>query len=300
MTKHSSFASVRATRERLEELGLSTKKSLGQHFLIDDGVVGKIIRLASLTPRTRVVEVGPGIGTLTDALLDTGVDLTSIEIDGALLQGLAERFPSLRLIAGDALAPLVVAQLQGLAPQALVSNLPYAVAATIILEYFQMLPSIKSATVMVQKEVADRIAAEPGSKEYGSYTIKLRFLARVVDQFKVSPQSFFPPPRVDSAVVRLERVAEPLEASQGSSVVQPSNKELIPTASMLADAAFFQRRKTIANSMRAYFAAHNNSDLDAVALLTSAGIDPGVRGEVLLPQDYLTLAEALRNLPTPA
>jgi len=199
--KHSSLASVSATRERLAELGLSTKKSLGQHFLIDDGVVGKILRLAALQPGSEVLEVGPGIGTLTEALLSEHVQLTAVELDSSLHAGLARHYPSLNLIAGDALAPETIASLQNLAPPIMVANLPYAVAATIILEYFQVLPSLQTATVMVQREVAERIAAQPGSKAYGAYTVKLGLLAKTVEQFGVSPQCFYPPPRVDSAVI---------------------------------------------------------------------------------------------------
>lgn len=279
MTKHSSLASVKATRERLEELGLFTKKSFGQHFLIDDGVVGKIIRLSAVNASSVVVEVGPGLGTLTEALLATEADLTAVELDENLWEGLSQRYRSLRLIRGDALAPATLETLQHLAPASLVANLPYAVAATIILEYFQVLNSLADATVMIQREVADRIMAEPGTKEYGSYTIKLRLLAELVDWFKVSRQSFFPPPRVDSAVIRLERCAVP--------------DELITTASMLADAAFFLRRKTLANSIRAYCAAHDKDEAPILQALETAGIDPRLRGETLPPDAFVSLARTL-------
>ena len=281
--KYSSLASVSATRERLVELGLSTKKSLGQHFLIDDGVVGKILRLAALEPGAKVLEVGPGIGTLTEALLSEQVDLTAVELDSALHAGLSRYYPALKLIAGDALASETIASLQALAPTVIVANLPYAVAATIVLEYFQVLPSLKVATVMVQREVAERIAAEPSSKAYGAYTVKLGLLAKTVEQFGVSPQCFYPPPRVDSSVIRLERV-------------RPYD-ELVATASMLADAAFFQRRKTIKNSMQAYFAAHDLNKDSVGELLAAAQIDPTCRGETLSPEDFLNLASELGEFP---
>lgn len=286
MTEHSSLASVGATRERLAELGLSTKKYLGQHFLIDDGVVGRTVRLAALESGKRIVEVGPGLGTLTEALLASSAAVTSVEVDAALIQGLTERYPQIQLINGDALSPQVLEVLQQLQPQALVSNLPYAVAATILLEYFQQLESLESATVMVQREVAERIAAKPGSKEYGSYTIKLGLLTRVADSFRVSPQSFFPPPRVDSTVIRLERTY----------CEDEDEKRLILLASTLADAAFYQRRKTILNSMKAYFSAQVVQETSlpskehVAALLERAGIDSGLRGEVLIPQDFMRLA----------
>ncbi len=311
MTRYSSLASVSATRLRLRELGLSTKKALGQHFLVDDGIVGKIIRFASLTPESRVVEVGPGIGTLTEALLTQDIaSLASIEVDAALWSGLCEHFPSLQLVCGDALASQTLELLQNMAPTALVANLPYAVAATIILEYFQKVPSLMSATVMVQREVAERIAARPKTRDYGAYTVKLRLLVSVVGSFNVSAQCFYPPPRVDSAVIRLER----------HNIRLP--EELLATASQLADAAFFQRRKTIRNSMRAYFAARSpgafcadpvptangvdlstqnesrsslekGSDASSVDVLLSAGgVDPLVRGETLDPETFLRMARA--------
>ena len=342
--KYSSLTSVRATRERLSELGLTTKKYLGQHFLIDDGVLGKILRLANLQADSCVLEVGPGIGTLTEALLTQQatlaqqalpaqkveldvvgsdesfraqqVKLIAVELDDSLLAGLAERFPELHLIGGDALDPVTIAKLQVLAPRALVANLPYAVAATILLEYFQVLPSLEQATVMVQREVAERITAQPGSKEYGAYTVKLRLLAQVIDQFKVSPQSFYPPPRVDSAVVRLERThffdetfgapsgdhfGNPSVATSGdpkSEHLSMSSSKPFATASMLADAGFFQRRKTIRNSIHAYFTEHD-LDKDIVDdILDAAIIDPSRRGETLSPGDYLSLALACVKKPS--
>lgn len=297
MPSFSSLASVRATRERLSQLGLSTKKHLGQHFLIDDGVVGKILRLAALEPRLRVVEIGPGIGTLTEALLSTPVDLTAVELDKDLFAAFEEQYPAAQLIGGDALDSSVIALVRKFAPAALVANLPYAVAATVLLEYFQQVPSLEQATIMVQREVAERIMAEPGTKEYGAYTVKLGLLTRVAGSFNVSPQSFYPPPRVSSAVVRLERREFRLASSERT--VPP---QLITCASMLADAAFFQRRKTIRNSLRAYGAAHEaalheqgEQELTANrvdVLLAAANIEPTRRGESLTLENYLTLAAA--------
>jgi len=280
VTTHSSLASVRATRERLAELGLTTKKYLGQHFLIDDGVVGKILRLAAIEQGDCIVEVGPGIGTLTEALLAQQVQLVAVELDTALHAGLLERFNALGLIGGDALAPTVIAQLQELRPVALVANLPYAVAATILLEYFQVLPSLQSATVMIQREVAERIAARPASKAYGAYTVKLGLLTDVVEQFKVHPQSFYPPPRVNSTVIRLERVR--------------LFGEQIAHASMLAEAAFFQRRKTIRNSMQAYFLEQGLCKDSVDEGLSQASIHPQARGETLTTEDFLSLAQSIK------
>jgi 16S rRNA (adenine1518-N6/adenine1519-N6)-dimethyltransferase len=331
MTSHSSLASVRATAGRLAELGLSTKKHLGQHFLVDDGVVGRILRLATPIQGRRIVEVGPGIGTLTEALLAAGADLTLVELDAALLNGLAERYPKAQLIGADAIAHTTIERLQQLAPTDLVANLPYAVAATLILTYFQALPGLASATVMVQHEVAERIMAVPGNKDYGAYTVKLRLLAKEAGHFNVPPQCFYPPPRVESTVVRLERqeseehrgtvlLCPTLRQRQRPGRVRQDTKEpspcvppeppqcftLITTASMLADAAFYQRRKTIRNSMRAYV-AEQGLPLPAAAtpaaategatamvdsLLAAASIPPTARGETLPPKAFLALARA--------
>ncbi|MDR1359093.1 MAG: 16S rRNA (adenine(1518)-N(6)/adenine(1519)-N(6))-dimethyltransferase RsmA [Coriobacteriales bacterium] len=320
MTRYSSLASARATQQRLDELGLSAKKRLGQHFLVDDGIVGKILRLAVVEPESRIVEVGPGIGTLTEALLAQGAELIAVELDADLCAGLAARYPTVQLLCGDALAPQIVARLQELAPLALVANLPYGAAATILLAYFQALPSLQSATVMVQHEVADRIAAEPGGRDYGAYTVKLRLIASVAGRFKVSPQSFYPQPRVDSAVIRLERhgltgevgkVSKTHEARGGGSdnllrtqgdglsgtkgdAEDNASAVLVADASLLADAAFFQRRKTIRNSMQAYFARHELGEGRVDELLAGADIDPLARGETLEPETYLAMARALR------
>ncbi|MDR1088417.1 MAG: 16S rRNA (adenine(1518)-N(6)/adenine(1519)-N(6))-dimethyltransferase RsmA [Coriobacteriales bacterium] len=297
MTRNSSLASARATQQRLEELGLAARKHLGQHFLVDDGVVGKILRLAAVGTADRVVEVGPGIGTLTEALLAQGAELIAVELDAGLCEGIAARYPAVQLIRGDALEAQILARLQDLAPLALVANLPYGAAATIILAYFQRLPSLRSATVMVQHEVAERIAAVPGNKDYGAYTIKLRLLASLAGRFKVQAQSFYPPPRVDSAVIRLERLGCAGEPTEDGSPVSPAGSpasRLLAAASQLADAAFFQRRKTIHNSMQAYCAVHGLAVERVDALLAAAEIDPGARGETLEPESYLAMARVLR------
>jgi 16S rRNA (adenine1518-N6/adenine1519-N6)-dimethyltransferase len=315
VTVHSPLASPRATIDRLTEWGISTRKSLGQHFLIDDGVVGRILRLASLGADDVVLEVGPGIGTLTEALLSTGATVIAVEKDDTLLPALADietRYPGrFTLVHADALdlletdapasapAPAVrtapapapaVRTTPAPAPavrvaSTLVANLPYAVAATIVLDCFQRLPSIQSATVMVQREVAERMTAQPGSKAYGAYTVKLRLLAQTGASFAVSRTSFLPPPRVDSTVIRLDRHPEQPGAAQ---------REAIFT---VVEAAFAERRKTIRNSMRSYFAARSAScgfDPTRVdALLAAAGISPTTRGEALSVETYQALGTAL-------
>ena len=169
----SPLANPTATRELLEEFGLATKHRLGQNFLIDNHVIERICELSELTGDERVLEVGPGVGTLTLALLQEAACVTSIEADPELepvLDAHAADYANFRFIMGDALkvGPEQIEQAAGGEPTVFVANLPYNVAATIILQFFQTMPALKRAVVMVQKEVADRIAAVPGNKTYGA------------------------------------------------------------------------------------------------------------------------------------
>lgn len=277
----SALASPGATRALLEAYGLAAKHSLGQNFLVSNGVVERIMDLAELTEEDRVVEVGPGIGTLTLALLSEAGQVTSIETDRALepvLSAHAAAHPTFAYIMGDALRvpPERIAQAAGGEPTALVSNLPYNVAATVILTYLQGMPSLRRAVVMVQAEVADRICTGPGSRTYGAYTAKLALLGTVTGRFEVGPASFMPPPHVDSAVVRIERA--PLVAP-----------ELVAPVSAVIDAAFAQRRKTIRNSMSA--SGYGRDELDAA--FAACGISPTCRAETLSPGDFVRLADVL-------
>ena len=279
----SPLASAAATRELLEAFGLATKHRLGQNFLIDNHVIEHICQLAQISPDERVLEVGPGIGTLTLALLQEAAQVTSIEADPELEQVLwshSVEHENFAFIMGDALkvTPGQVAEAAGEAPTVFVANLPYNVAATIILQFFQTMPALERAVVMVQKEVADRISATPGNKTYGGYTAKLGLYGHVTGRFEVPPRCFMPAPHVDSAVVRIERGGEPLPEGLAAADV---------TAAI--DAAFAQRRKTIRNSMSA-----NGYEKDALdAAFAAAGISPTARAETLSTADFIRLAAAL-------
>ena len=301
------LANQRATKETLERFGLATKYRLGQNFLVQDHVIEKIVQLAEVQSTDVVVEVGPGLGTLTVALLDNARAVCSLEADSELEQVLAvtckEPHPdSFALVMGDALAitpqklaeaystlPTVAQSAATSAPMPtkFVSNLPYQVAATLILKFFQELPSLERAVVMVQAEVADRIAAKPSTKAYGAYTAKLSLFAQVTGRFEVGPGNFMPPPRVNSAVVRLDRT----QARNPLTSKLLSEEELLHTMSVI-DAAFAQRRKTIRNSMSA--SGFDKDKLDQAFLAT--GIAPTVRAEVLTSQDFIRLAAALEPL----
>ena len=312
MSEHAShqtswLANQRATKETLERFGLATKYRLGQNFLVQDHVIEKIVHLAEVQPTDVVVEVGPGLGTLTVALLDRARAVCSLEADSELEQVLAvtckEPHPdSFALVMGDALAitpqklseaystlPTVAQSALPVAPMPtkFVSNLPYQVAATLILKFFQELPSLERAVVMVQAEVADRIAAKPSTKAYGAYTAKLSLFAQVTGRFEVGPGNFMPSPRVNSAVVRLDRTI----ARNPVTSKLLSEEELLHTMRVI-DAAFAQRRKTIRNSMSA--SGFDKDKLDQAFLAT--GIAPTARAEVLTSQDFICLAAALEPL----
>lgn len=292
-----------ATRAVLEAHGIGTKYTLGQNFLVNDDVLKRIIALAEVGERDRILEVGPGIGTLTIALLKHAASVVAVERDPDLPAVLADTLYPWRerflLIEKDALN-LTAADIGEPPPSKLVSNLPYAVAATVVLDYFQQFPFLESATVMVQKEVADRMAAERGTKNYGAYTVKLGLYAEVAGRFAVGPGNFFPPPRVDSAVIRLNRRVPRM--ADGA----PAAPEVIAAACLMADAAFANRRKTLANSCKTYFAGRGTFALPDGRLLegapvvgllptlfAAASVDPRRRGETLDQQEFLALGQAL-------
>lgn len=285
----SALASPSATTAALKRFGLYTKKSLGQHFLIDNNVIEKTLALAAVTPDDVVVEVGPGLGTLTLALVHEARAVVAVERDPSLLGPVttmvgeelgihaAERFA---LIEDDAtkVTPTQVGAPFG-SPTALVANLPYQVAATIVLRTFEEFSSVRSVTVMVQLEVAQRMSASVGTKAYGAYTAKLRLLAQPRDLFTVARNSFLPPPRVDSAVIRLD--AAPLV----------SGPEEYAAVARVIDAAFTQRRKTVRNSL---VAGLRMAPAAVDRALQAAGIEPTRRAETIEPALFITLAREMQ------
>lgn len=292
-----------ATRAVLEAHGLATKKSLGQNFLVNDDVLRRIMELSEVGPDDVVLEVGPGIGTLTIPLLKAARAVVSVERDRDLphvLRGTcgpwAEKFglvekDAVELTEADVRAALGTADMP--LPNKFVANLPYAVAATVVLGYFQEFPWLDSATVMVQSEVADRMCARPGTKNYGAYTVKLSLYARPAGRFSVGPGNFFPPPHVESSVLRLDRrdVAE-----DGIAITEEERRAIC----VMADAAFASRRKTLSNSCKAYFSGRGPEGKriagELSALFTEAGIDPSRRGETLSLEEFARLGRALCSI----
>jgi len=260
------------------ELGVRPTKARGQNFVHDANTVRRIVRAAALEPGEVVLEVGPGLGSLTLALLDAGHPVAAVEVDPVLAAALPDTVarripdPALTVLAADALA---VDVLPGPAPTALVANLPYNVAVPVVLHLLAVVPSLQRGLVMVQAEVADRLAASPGSKAYGVPSVKVAWYARVSRAGSVPRSVFWPVPNVDSGLVRLKRREPPATSASRAEVFA------------LVDAAFAQRRKTL----RAALAGWAGSAAAAEAALRAAGIDPSARGETLDVTAFARLAE---------
>ncbi|GAA3061308.1 16S rRNA (adenine(1518)-N(6)/adenine(1519)-N(6))-dimethyltransferase RsmA [Actinokineospora globicatena] len=268
-------------RRLAAELGVRPTKKLGQNFVHDPNTVRRIASTADLRADDVVLEVGPGLGSLTLALLPECAAVVAVEIDPVLAARLpgtvAERAPGLAdrlsVVLGDAMR-VTRAEL-GAEPTALVANLPYNVAVPVVLHLLAELPSLRTVLVMVQAEVADRMAAGPGSKVYGVPSVKIAWYAESRRVATVSRAVFWPVPNVDSALVFLTRRPSP---------------EGVDRAAVFAvvDAAFAQRRKTL----RAALSDWAGSPARAEAVLTSAGVDPSRRGEQLSVGDYVRIAQA--------
>lgn len=273
-------------REIAAQVGLRPTKRLGQNFVHDANTVRRIVAAAELDPEDVVLEVGPGLGSLTLALLPACRAVVAVEIDPALAGQLpdtvARRAPGhahrLRVHRADALR-LTAAEVNepGWTPTALVANLPYNVAVPVVLHLLAELPELASALVMVQAEVADRMAARPGSRVYGVPSVKLAWYARVRKVSGVPRSVFWPVPNVDSALVRIVRRPPPATVAR-------------QRVFSLVDAAFAQRRKTL----RAALASWAGSPDRAARALTAAGIDPAARGEQLTVADFARVAETAR------
>jgi 16S rRNA (adenine1518-N6/adenine1519-N6)-dimethyltransferase len=268
---------VRALAERL---GVRPTKRLGQNFVIDANTVRRIVTAAAVGPDDVVLEVGPGLGSLTLALLAAADRVVAVEVDGVLAAALpatvAERAPDaarrLDVVRADALR---VTDLPGPPPTAFVANLPYNVAVPVVLHVLETFPSVDSGLVMVQAEVADRIVAPPGSRTYGAPSVKIGWYAEARRAGSIGRNVFWPAPNVDSALVRLVRRPPPKTAA--------SREEVFATV----DAAFAQRRK----SLRAALSGWAGSAALAEQCLRAAGIDPAARGESLDVGAFARLAE---------
>jgi len=273
-------AEVRALAERL---GVRPTKQLGQNFVHDANTVRRIVAAAGVGRDDTVLEVGPGLGSLTLALLDVVDSVVAVEIDPVLAKHLpvtvADRAPelsaNLTVVEADALR--VRAGDLPAAPTALVANLPYNVAVPVLLHLLAELPSITTSLVMVQAEVADRLSANPGGRIYGVPSVKAGFFGTVRRAGAVGRQVFWPVPQVESGLVRIDRFTEP---------PWPMDAEHRAKVFAVVDAAFAQRRKTL----RAALSGWAGSPAEAERRLTAAGIDPTARGETLDTAAFVRLA----------
>ncbi len=267
---------AREVRLLADRLGVSPSKSRGQNFVVDPGVVRRIVSLAGVRPGERVLEVGPGLGSLTLALVEAGASVVAVEVDPVLAEALpgtvSDRLGGVvDVVVADALSAF---DLPGAPPVRLVANLPYNVAVPIVLTALERLPSLTSMLVMVQAEVGARLAASPGSKVYGVPSVKAAWWCDVRVAAPVSRRVFWPAPHVDSCLVSLVR-REPL-----------GPEALRRRAFGLVDAAFAQRRKTLRGALAQVY---GSPDAAATALV-AAGLDPGARGETLTARQYAALA----------
>jgi 16S rRNA (adenine1518-N6/adenine1519-N6)-dimethyltransferase len=278
-------------RQLATRLGVAPTKKLGQNFVHDPNTVRRIVAAAGLIDGDVVVEVGPGLGSLTLALLPAARHVYAVEVDRALAEALPD---TVAAHAGpDAAARLTVRHADALRipagalseppPTALVANLPYNVAVPVLLHLLAELPTLRQGLVMVQREVADRLVAGPGGKVYGVPSVKLAWYAAARQAGRVPPSVFWPVPKVDSGLVAFTRREPPRTAASRAAVFA------------VVDAAFAQRRKTL----RAALAGWAGGADRAAAALVAAGVDPGTRGEALTVDQFAAIAAAI-PVPVPA
>ena len=271
----------------LQKYNFAFQKKFGQNFLIDPRVLEKIIKAAEITEDDCVLEIGPGIGTMTQHLACAAKKVIAVEIDRALipiLQDTLSGWDNVRIINEDVmkvdLAKLAEEE-NGGKPLKVVANLPYYITTPIIMGLFENHVPLKSITVMVQREVADRMQVGPGTKDYGALSLAVQYYAKPYIVANVPPNCFMPRPKVGSAVIRLERYEEP--------PVKVKDEKLM---FRIIRASFNQRRKTLANGLK------NSAELDftkeeIAAAIAGIGKDPGVRGETLTLEEFARLADEL-------
>ena len=265
-------------------LNATPTKKLGQNFVIDPNTVRRIVTQAHVSESDVVVEIGPGLGSLTLALLPNVAKVLAVEIDpvlaGALPSTIALHAPNLKdnltVINADAMR---ITELPA-APTHLVANLPYNVSVPVVLHFLETFPSLREILVMVQAEVADRMAAGPGSKIYGVPSVKMAWYGEVTKAGSVGRNVFWPAPNVDSGLVRLVRKEHEFD---------PDLRELTFT---VVDAAFGQRRKTLRTALGSVLGSPQNVE----SILREAGVDPGLRGEQLSLQDFVAIAQFAKKV----
>ena len=277
------IASSQVTTHILKAFGLHMSKKLGQNFLIDAGIVQGIVDAAQIRPGDHVLEIGPGIGTLTQGLAEAGADVTAVELDKKLPAVLAETlkaYDHVRIVPGDILKVDIPA-LMGTEPFKVVANLPYYITTPILMTLLERRLPITTMVTMVQKEVAERMTARPGSRSYGALSVAVQYYTEPEIVLNVPPRSFIPAPEVDSVVIACRVRSVP--------AVRVSEEKMF---FRVVRAAFGQRRKTLANALRGGgFPKEQVRDA-----MERAQMDPQRRGETLSLEEFGRLADAFAEL----
>lgn len=283
------IATPTRTKEILEKYGFSFKKSLGQNFLIDPNILRRITETAELTKETGAIEIGPGIGALTEHVARSAGKVVAFEIDQRLLPILSDTlspYDNVKIIHEDVLkadvAQIVEQEFTDFEQLMVVANLPYYVTTPIIMKLLEEKVPIKGMVIMLQKEVADRISAKPGTKEYGSLSIAIQYYMTAETAFIVPKTVFMPQPNVDSAVIKLLKREKP--------AVEVTNEQFFFTVTR---ASFAQRRKTILNNLTNQLPQGKEKKESVIEALSQAEIEPLRRGESLSLEEFARLANAL-------
>ncbi|MGR3766405.1 16S rRNA (adenine(1518)-N(6)/adenine(1519)-N(6))-dimethyltransferase RsmA [Rossellomorea sp. NS-SX7] len=286
---HKDIATPLRTKEILEKYGFSFKKSLGQNFLIDPNILRNITEHAGLSKDTAAIEIGPGIGALTEHLARTSGKVVAFEIDQRLIPILGDTlspYDNVKIINEDVLEAdvktIIQEEFEGYEDIMVVANLPYYVTTPIILKLLMERLPIRGICVMLQKEVGDRISAKPGTKEYGSLSIAIQYYTEAEMVMTVPKTVFMPQPNVDSAVIRLTKREKP--------PVDVIDEDFFFTVTR---SSFAQRRKTILNNLTSQLPAGKEKKEYILEALSKAGVEPSRRGETLSIQEFGALSDAL-------
>src|SRR5919109_2624878 len=270
-------------RAALRESTFKPRKRLGQNFLIHERVIDSILRLLEVSPQDEILEIGPGLGFLTRRLVERAAKVWAVEVDPFLVdwmqRGSLGNRPKLELIEAD----ILKVRLDEVLPShkvKLVGNLPYSISTPTLFRLFEWRERFSSMVLMVQKEVADRIASEPGVKAYGTLSVWSQVHGRITDKIPVSTEAFYPRPKVRSTLLKIELFPQPLVATED-----------LPHLRGLVRSAFAQRRKTLSNALINWLKKDRNA---IEALLRSQSIDPKRRGETLSIEEFLSLSRALK------
>lgn len=270
-------------RAALRDPAFHAKKRLGQNFLVEQGVIDAIVRLSELSPADEILEIGPGLGFLTRRLVERARRVWAVEIDPFLVDRLRQSplsaHPAFHLIPGDILKIPLAEFLPGHKIK-LVANLPYSISTPVLFHLFEYRERFSNLILMLQKEVAERIAASPGTKSYGTLSVWRAIHGLVLEKFPVSPAAFVPRPKVYSMVLKIGLYEEPLVSAAER-----------PLLRRVVRAAFGQRRKTMTNALAGLLA---NDRKKAAALLQQQGIDPRRRGETLDAEEFIRLSRAIQ------